>query len=91
MTYSRARQLHLALTFIVMPVGALALMAFAAHYGVVFTVMAAVWFLGIEFATRAIKCPECRRPIGFGRASFFGIRIEWWKAVPAKACEYKGS
>jgi hypothetical protein len=46
--------------------------------------------IGIETATIAIKCPECGRPIGYGRSKFLFVQFEWWKAIPAKSCEYAG-
>ena len=90
MKYSRIRNRYLLILMGVWPTGAFAIALFAHRYGDPFAVLTLFWTVAIAAFTQRIKCPECGRPIGFGRSRFLGIQIEWWKAIPPRNCEYQG-
>ena len=89
MTYRQARNTHLILALVAFPLGVAVAAVLAFQYGTGYVLLAFAWTISMELATRWIKCPECGRPIGFGRFRILGVAIEWWKAIPARVCEYR--
>jgi hypothetical protein len=89
MSYQSARLMHLLLLLLAFPAGVILSFALSFRYDEGFVFLGFLWTVLVELASRRIKCPVCQRPIGFGRYRIFGLRLEWWKAIPAQQCEYE--